>query len=88
MLGQTHAFLPSVSMHTYTHTLTLHTHISPTGNKILGQARQQLASAGVDHHTGLHKPEVQEPPPITPNTSTQQPPDVFENGNVKIEKQK
>ena len=69
-----------------THTHTAHPHL-PTGYKILAQARQQLASAGVDHHTGLHKPEVQEPPPLTPNTGTQQPADVFKNGKGKIEKQ-
>lgn len=35
---------------------------------ILQQAREQLFTAGVSSVTGLHEPEVQEPPPLTPNT--------------------
>lgn len=35
---------------------------------ILQQAGEQLSTAGVSSVTGLHEPEVQEPPPLTPNT--------------------
>ena len=39
-----------------------------TGVKIMEQARHQLESAKVDPQTGLHDPDVIEPPPLTPNT--------------------
>ena len=73
-----------ISPHThYTQKRSIHVHPRhPSGYKILEQARYQLASAGVDHHTGLHKPEVQEPPPLTPNTTIQQPADILETGKV------
>ncbi len=42
-------------------------HVTP-GTIILQQAREQLSNAGVSLVTGLHEPEVQEPPPLTPST--------------------
>ena len=39
-----------------------------SGEKILQQARQQVESAGISSRTGLHDPDVQEPPPLTPST--------------------
>ena len=54
-----------------------------SGEKILQQARQQVESAGISPSTGLHDPEVAEPPPLTPSalaksaTITE---DMLENG--------
>ncbi len=64
------------SIHTGAHcfksVLFLTTLFTPTpGSLILQQAREQLASAGVSSVTGLHEPEVQEPPPLTPNALAQ-----------------
>ena len=79
----THACTPP---RTHTHIPPIHPPHTPppSGYKILEQARQQLASAGVDHHTGLHRPEVLEPPPLTPNTTIQQPAEILETGK-KVE---
>ena len=35
---------------------------------MLEDVSQLLESAMVDHATGVHNPEVQEPPPLTPST--------------------
>ena len=37
------------------------------GEKIFQLARQQLESASINPETGLHDPDVQEPPPLTPS---------------------
>lgn len=38
------------------------------GEKIFQQAREQVETAGISVYTGLHDPDVAEPPPLTPNT--------------------
>ncbi len=58
-------------VHTYTPLTTYHhtTHFPPPpGQTILDQAREQLVSAGVDSKSGLHDPDVMEPPPLTPSS--------------------
>ena len=45
--------------------------VSRPGAIILEQSREQLRTAGVSEPTGLHDPDVQEPPPLTPNTIAQ-----------------
>lgn len=39
------------------------------GKRILEQAYKQIDSAGINHDTGMHDPDVEEPPPLTPNTA-------------------
>ena len=51
-----------------------------SGQRILEQAREQIASAGIDNKTGLHDPDVLEPPPLTPTSvsNTQLPLNILE----------
>ncbi|CAI8037016.1 Bromodomain-containing protein 1 [Geodia barretti] len=42
--------------------------IKDAGEKILQQAREQVETAGISPGTGLHDPDVAEPPPLTPST--------------------
>ena len=77
-------------VHTYTHT-HLHTHtyilvyiiyFNP-GKRILEDAREQLDNAGVSIVTGMHDPDVEEPPPLTPNAAAliqKTPLDMFTRG--------
>ena len=39
---------------------------SPLGTKIMEEASRQVESAGMNAATGLHSPEVPEPPPLVP----------------------
>ena len=59
--------------------------IRDAGKKILEQVRQQLKTAGVSPITGMHDPDVAEPPPLTPTAAAfiqQQPPEVFTRGEA------
>ncbi|XP_019854738.1 PREDICTED: bromodomain and PHD finger-containing protein 3-like [Amphimedon queenslandica] len=42
--------------------------IRDVAKRILDQAYGQIKSAGINKSTGLHDPDVEEPPPLTPNT--------------------
>lgn len=53
------------------------------GKKILDQMHQQLRDAGVSRMTGMHEPDVDEPPPLTPNAAAviqNQPTEMFTGG--------
>ena len=56
---------------------------------IIQEAREHLDQAGVNSRTGLHDPEVQEPPPLTPSTIAQvvkQPMDILdEHGECGVQ---
>ena len=58
---------------------------SSSGEKILQAARQQVETAGISSSTGLHDPDVAEPPPLTPSTiakTVSLPEDILDNGNT------
>ena len=53
------------------------------GKKILDQMHHQLRDAGVSRLTGMHDPDVDEPPPLTPNAAAviqKQPTEMFTGG--------
>ena len=59
--------------------------IRDAGKKIMEQVRQQLECAGVSDVTGMHDPDVAEPPPLTPTAAAiiqQQPPEMFTKGGL------
>ena len=79
-----------VHVHTYTHTLTyshtyilMYIHTLYPGKRILEDAHEQLDNAGVSIVTGMHDPDVEEPPPLTPNAAAliqKTPLDMFTRG--------
>lgn len=53
------------------------------GKRMLEQAHKQIESALISQVTGMHDPDVEEPPPLTPNAAAhiqQQPLDMFTRG--------
>ena len=57
--------------------------IRDAGRKILDGVWSQVDSAGVSSCTGMHDPDVAEPPPLTPTAAAyiqQQPPEMFTRG--------
>ena len=54
--------------------------VGGAGQKILENAREQIASAGLSSKTGMHNPPVQEPPPLTPSSITKVPDILKVNG--------
>ena len=90
-----HTYDVCTCTHTHTHTHThLHTHVHTysctyiliyfnTGKRILEDAHEQLDNAGVSIVTGMHDPDVEEPPPLTPNAAAliqKTPLDMFTRG--------
>lgn len=56
--------------------------LSLVAKRILDQAYSQIKSAGINSSTGLHDPDVEEPPPLTPNTvAAVRSMDMFNRGN-------
>lgn len=54
---------------------------------MLDQIHKQIESAGISKVSGMHEPDVEEPPPLTPNTAAiiqRQPLDMFTKGIVAI----
>ncbi len=54
-----------------------------SGKRLLEITHQQFEDAGINLFTGMHDPDVQEPPPLTPNTAAiiqQKPLDMFTKG--------